>query len=187
MNQNFTNRVLAPDALPAGRQDGAIPHLRILDDTSPLEEVIARARDALAAQQSAEGYWLLELEADCTISAEYILMMHFLNEIDEPLQARIAAYLREHQAQHDGWPLYYDGAFDMSCSVKAYMALKLAGDSPEAPHMVKARAGHHLTPRPLSNGRDVFNELGSEFTMLAFDAPAGAVAGFSRRARRSAR
>jgi squalene-hopene/tetraprenyl-beta-curcumene cyclase len=140
VNQNVTNRALSPDSLPAGRQDGAIPHLRILDDTSPLEGVIARARDALIAQQSAQGYWLFELEADCTISAEYILMMHFLNEIDEPLQTRIAAYLREHQAGHDGWPLYHNGAFDMSCSVKAYMALKLAGDSVEAPHMVKARA-----------------------------------------------
>ena len=132
-------RALLLDPAPANRQEASAPHLRVLDDTSPLEETIAAARDALIAQQSAEGYWLFELEADCTIPAEYILMMHFLGEIDETLQARIAAYLRARQGGHDGWPLYHNGDFDMSCSVKAYMALKMAGDSPDAPHMARAR------------------------------------------------
>jgi 2-polyprenyl-6-methoxyphenol hydroxylase-like FAD-dependent oxidoreductase len=50
-------------------------------------------------------------------------------------------------------------------------------------HVVKARAGHHLTPRPLSSGRDVFDELGSDFTLLAFDAPHDAVASFEQAAR----
>jgi 4-hydroxyisophthalate hydroxylase len=50
-------------------------------------------------------------------------------------------------------------------------------------HMIKARAGHHLTPRPLSSGRDVFDELGPDFTLLAFDAPDGAVAAFEQAAR----
>jgi squalene-hopene/tetraprenyl-beta-curcumene cyclase len=79
------------------------------------------------------------LEADCTIPAEYILMMHYLGEIDEGLQSKMASYLRSHQADHGGWPLFYGGKFDMSCSVKTYYALKLAGDSTDAAHMVKAR------------------------------------------------
>jgi squalene-hopene/tetraprenyl-beta-curcumene cyclase len=105
-----------------------------------LDRAIAAARDALLARQSAGGYWLFELEADCTIPAEYIMMMHFLDEIDAALESKIAAYLRAHQAGHGGWPLYHNGAFNMSCTVKAYYALKLAGDSPHAPHMVRARA-----------------------------------------------
>ena len=68
------------------------------------------------------------------------MMMHFLDEIDAALEAKIAAYLRAHQAEHGGWPLYHGGEFDMSCTVKAYYALKLAGDDPQAPHMVRARA-----------------------------------------------
>ncbi len=107
---------------------------------SPLDRAVAAARDALVAQQTEQGYWCFELEADCTIPAEYIMMMHFLDEIDGPLEAKIANYLRAHQADHDGWPLYQGGDFNMSCSVKAYYALKLAGDSPQAPHMVRARA-----------------------------------------------
>jgi squalene-hopene/tetraprenyl-beta-curcumene cyclase len=109
-------------------------------DSSLLESTIAAARDALLGLQSAQGYWLFELEADCTISAEYILMMHFMEEIDAPLEAKICEYLRAHQAEHGGWPLYHNGDFDLSCTVKAYFALKLAGDSPQAPHMTRARA-----------------------------------------------
>jgi squalene-hopene/tetraprenyl-beta-curcumene cyclase len=107
---------------------------------SALERAIGAARDALIKAQSAEGYWLFQLEADCTIPAEYILMMHFLDEIDPVLEGKLAGYLRSRQAAHGGWPLYYGGQFDLSCSIKVYYALKLAGDSPDAPHMVEARA-----------------------------------------------
>ena len=106
---------------------------------SAIERAIHSARDALLARQDATGHWLFELEADCTIPAEFILMMHFLDEIDPGVQAKLAAFLRERQAEHGGWPLYHAGSFDISCSVKAYYALKLAGDHPQAPHMVRAR------------------------------------------------
>jgi len=105
-----------------------------------LDRTIALARDAMIARQSAEGYWLFELEADCTIPAEFIMMMHFLDEIDTGLETKIAAYLRAHQMAGGGWPLYHGGDFNMSCSVKAYYALKLAGDDSSAPHMARARA-----------------------------------------------
>jgi len=106
---------------------------------SAIERSIERARDALLARQDASGHWLFELEADCTIPAEFILMMHFLDEIDAALEPKLALFLRERQADHGGWPLYDGGSFDLSCSVKAYYALKLAGDDPQAPHMVRAR------------------------------------------------
>jgi squalene-hopene/tetraprenyl-beta-curcumene cyclase len=104
-----------------------------------LNRAIDVARDELLSRQAEEGYWLFELEADCTIPAEYILMMHYLGEVDSALETKIAAYLRAHQADHGGWPLYYGGELNISCTVKAYYALKLAGDSPDAPHMVRAR------------------------------------------------
>jgi squalene-hopene/tetraprenyl-beta-curcumene cyclase len=109
-------------------------------DSPQLDRSIAAARDALIAVQHEEGYWLFELEADCTIPAEYILMMHFLAEIDVSLEVKIANYLRAHQAEHGGWPLYHGGDLDLSCTVKAYFALKLAGDDPNATHMQRARA-----------------------------------------------
>lgn len=104
-----------------------------------LGESVGRALNALLSHQHPDGYWCYELEADCTIPSEYILMMHFMDEIDEDLQPKLAAYIRHHQAEHGGWPLYQGGAFDLSCSVKAYYALKLVGDSADAAHMIRAR------------------------------------------------
>jgi squalene-hopene/tetraprenyl-beta-curcumene cyclase len=104
-----------------------------------LGDAVSKARDALLKLQNPDGYWCFELEADCTIPAEYILLMHYMDEIDEDLQRKLAVYLRAHQADHGGWPLFYGGRFNMSCSVKVYYALKLAGDRPDAPHMAKAR------------------------------------------------
>jgi squalene-hopene/tetraprenyl-beta-curcumene cyclase len=106
---------------------------------SAIERAILDARNGLLARQHASGHWLFELEADCTIPAEFVLLMHFLDEIDAALQTKLAAFLRERQAEHGGWPLYHGGRFDLSCSVKAYYALKLAGDEPDAPHMQRAR------------------------------------------------
>jgi squalene-hopene/tetraprenyl-beta-curcumene cyclase len=120
-------------------RDDIVSHtLRRVSD-SPLDHAVQEARDALIARQDSSGYWLFELEADCTIPAEYILMMHFLDEIDAALEAKLCRYLRAAQAHHGGWPLYHGGDFNISCSVKAYYALKLAGDDVGAPHMERAR------------------------------------------------
>jgi squalene-hopene/tetraprenyl-beta-curcumene cyclase len=105
----------------------------------PLLSALKRAVNALLALQREPGYWCFELEADCTIPAEYILMMHYTGEIDDALERKLAAYLRAHQLEDGGWPLYYNGGAEISCSVKSYYALKLAGDQPHLPHMVRAR------------------------------------------------
>jgi squalene-hopene/tetraprenyl-beta-curcumene cyclase len=129
-----------PAELPNARSDIVSHTLKRIADSSPLDRAIGAARDALIAQQNEKGYWLYELEADCTIPAEYIMMMHFLDEIDAGLESKLANHLRACQAEHGGWPLYHNGELDLSCTVKAYYALKLAGDDCQAPHMAKARA-----------------------------------------------
>jgi len=128
-----------PAPLSDARADIVSHTLRRVTDT-PLDRAVADARDALAARQSAAGYWLFELEADCTIPAEYIMMMHFLDEIDAGLEVKLCRYLRSAQGESGGWPLYHGGDVNLSCTVKAYYALKLAGDRTDAPHMVRARA-----------------------------------------------
>jgi squalene-hopene/tetraprenyl-beta-curcumene cyclase len=105
-----------------------------------LEAGIDAATRALLARQEADGHFVFELEADATIPAEYVLLRHYLAEnIDTPLEEKIAAYLRRIQGAHGGWPLFRDGDFDMSASVKAYFALKMVGDATDAPHMRRAR------------------------------------------------
>ncbi|TXI37392.1 MAG: squalene--hopene cyclase, partial [Nitrosomonas sp.] len=109
-------------------------------NTAELETKFNQARTAMLALQNPDGHWCFPLEADCTIPAEYILMMHFMDEIDVILENKIARFIRDKQDMtHGGWPLYYGGAFDISCTIKSYYALKLVGDSTDAPHMVRAR------------------------------------------------
>lgn len=102
-------------------------------------QAIDDACQRLFSDQYDDGHWRYECGADCTIPAEYILMMHFVDDIDTHTQEKIARYIRAQQAAHGGWSLYYGGDLDQSCSVKCYFALKLAGDDINAPHMVHAR------------------------------------------------
>lgn len=122
---------VSPPSPASARAEGAI---------AALDAPIERAAAALLAEQRADGHFVFELEADATIPAEYVLLVHYLGEpADAALEAKIARYLRRIQGDHGGWPLFKDGAFDVSASVKAYFALKMIGDDPEASHMRRAR------------------------------------------------
>jgi squalene-hopene/tetraprenyl-beta-curcumene cyclase len=109
-----------------------------------LDAAVDRARTALLARQREDGHWVFELEADATIPAEYVMLCRFFGRVQPEREARIGAYLRrvqqqEHGTCNGGWPLFHGGALDISCSVKAYFALRLIGDAPDAPHMLAAR------------------------------------------------
>ena len=108
-------------------------------DHDQLDRAITGAAAALTRRRHVDGHWVFELEADATIPSEYILLEHFLDRMDPALQEKIGVYLRAIQGGHGGWPLFHDGAFDISASVKAYFALKAIGDSPDADHMRRAR------------------------------------------------
>ena len=105
-----------------------------------LDGVVRSSASALIGIQRADGHWAFPLEADATIPAEYVLLLHYLDERDPALEVRIGKYLRAIQADHGGWPLFHGGELDLSATVKAYFALKALGDDPAAPHMYRARA-----------------------------------------------
>src|SRR5690348_16858924 len=96
--------------------DSGVPHYRPAThrvDTSARDRLTAAidaARADILARQRTDGCWQYELEADCTIPAEYILMLHYLGESDRLLESRLAEYLRSHQSRDGGWPLYPGGA-----------------------------------------------------------------------------
>ena len=108
--------------------------------SAEVETCIAAATSALLDLQQADGHFVFELEADATIPAEYVLMRHYLGEpVDTVLEHKIATYLRRIQSADGGWPLFHDGASNISASVKGYFALKMIGDLGDAAHMTRAR------------------------------------------------
>src|SRR6202140_3208117 len=135
----------------------------VAKETGALEASIASATRALFDYRQLDGHWVFELEADSTIPAEYVLLRHYLGEpVDAALEAKIANYLRRVQGAHGGWPLVHEGDFDMSASVKAYFALKMTGDSPDAPHMAWAREAMR------SRGGAVHSNVFTRFMLAMF-------------------
>lgn len=108
-------------------------------DLDRLNPAISAAAITLQDRQADDGHWVFELEADATIPAEYIMLNHYMGEIDDRIEQKLAIYLRQIQGDDGGWPLFHDGEMNISASVKAYFALKLVGDDLDAPHMVQAR------------------------------------------------
>ncbi|MEO1492280.1 MAG: squalene--hopene cyclase [Pseudomonadota bacterium] len=111
-----------------------------VDARAEREGLIRTQTEALWDHQQDDGHIVFELEADCTIPAEYILLRHFLGQIDEARETRIARYLRKVQNPDGSWPLFHDGPGNISATVKGYWALKLIGENIEAPHMARARS-----------------------------------------------
>ena len=93
----------------------------------------------MSRQDREVGYWVEELEADTTLTSEYLMLRRFMNRVDPEREQKAVHYLIETQLEGGGWPIYSGGPADQSASVKAYFALKLSGVSPDEPFMAKAR------------------------------------------------
>ncbi len=110
------------------------------------EQVGAAARAAqdravahLLERQDAEGWWKGELETNVTMDAEDLLMREFLGVRTREETALAANWIRAKQREDGSWANYYHGPADLSTTIEAYAALRLAGDPPEAEHMKRAR------------------------------------------------
>jgi squalene-hopene/tetraprenyl-beta-curcumene cyclase len=122
-------------ALPRVEEDA--PYLASSEE---LAEAIGLAQQNLLRQQKADGHWVGELMVDSTLCSDYVLFMHWLDEVDEALQRRCVKHIRKRQLPDGGWNIFYGGPSEINACVKAYFALKLAGTSPDAPYMREARA-----------------------------------------------
>src|SRR5215813_5578650 len=117
----------------------------------------------LARQHASEGYWVAELEADTTLTSEYLMLRKFLDRVDPERERKAVRYLRSTQVSDGGWPIYYGGPSEISASVKAYFALKLSGVSAEEPFMVRAK------DFILSKGGVVQANVFTKITLALFD------------------
>ena len=104
-----------------------------------VETAVKNGAEYLLSIQSEEGYWHGELEADTTLESDYIYYLYVLGKAEPDRIVKLANYVRRKQMEDGGWPIYPGGPSELNATTKAYFALKLAGDSADAPHMVKAR------------------------------------------------
>ncbi|HXQ24853.1 MAG TPA: squalene--hopene cyclase [Candidatus Acidoferrales bacterium] len=110
---------------------------------SELEWSISRSVDWFLSAQSQEGYWWGELEADTTLESDYILYLHILGESESGKIEKLAKYIRERQLPDGGWNIFYGGPAELNATVKAWVALRLAGDPAASPHLERARKKVH--------------------------------------------
>ena len=99
---------------------------------------LAKARDHLLGLQDPRGWWIGELETNVTMDAEDVLLRHFLGILTKTDAAETAVWIRSQQREDGTWANFYGGPGDLSTTVEAYVALKLAGDDPGAEHMKRA-------------------------------------------------
>ena len=108
-----------------------------------LPDAIERGAEHLLSLQDQEGYWLGELEADTTLESDYIYYLFVLGKADPVRILKLANYVRQRQLPDGGWAIYPGGPSELNATCKAYFALKLAGDDPNAEHLVAARERIH--------------------------------------------
>ncbi|MFD9030062.1 squalene--hopene cyclase [Streptomyces sp. NPDC059567] len=109
-----------------------------------LEEAAKRAAgrsvEHLLGRQDAEGWWKGDLETNVTMDAEDLLLRQFLGIRDAATTHAAALFIRGEQREDGTWATFHGGPGELSTTVEAYVALRLAGDLPEAPHMARAAA-----------------------------------------------
>ncbi|HET8579423.1 MAG TPA: squalene--hopene cyclase [Nitrospiraceae bacterium] len=111
-----------------------------IGQSESIDEAIRRSQAWLLGRQDpVEGFWVAELEADSTLTSEYLMLRRFLDRVDPERERKAVRYLRATQLSDGGWPIYFGGPSEVSASVKAYFALKLSGVSAEEPFMIRAR------------------------------------------------
>jgi squalene-hopene/tetraprenyl-beta-curcumene cyclase len=113
-------------APPAADGDGLREHAR---------SALSRARDHLLSLQHDEGWWKGELETNVTMDAEDLLLREFLGIREPEATERSARWIRSQQNEDGSWSKFRGGPGDLSTTIEAYVALRLAGDRPEADHM----------------------------------------------------
>ena len=102
-------------------------------------EAVEKSRRYFAHCQHPDGYWWFELESNVTITAEYLMLLIFAGIEDKEKNAKMANYVLGRQRPDGTWALYKGGKGDLSTSVEAYFALKLAGYPASDPRLEAAR------------------------------------------------
>ena len=106
---------------------------------SHLETAIEKSQAFLLNEQKPEGYWIGELMVDSTLVADTVAYHHWARKVDPEWQRKAVNHIFSMQLPDGGWNIYYGGPAEVNATIKAYLALKLAGVPVTDPRMLKAR------------------------------------------------
>lgn len=122
------------------------------DFSARVEACTKRSQDYIMSIRKPEGYWVGELFVDSTLVSDMVAYHHWAGDVDEAWQRRAVKHIFENQLEDGGWNIYHGGPAEVNATIKAYLALKLAGICPTDPRMLKAREmAVHLGGPPRMN------------------------------------
>jgi squalene-hopene/tetraprenyl-beta-curcumene cyclase len=104
-----------------------------------VRDAVGRAQQHLIARQDAAGWWKGELRTNVTMDAEDLLLRQFLGILGADELEAAARWIRSQQRADGTWANFEGGPGDLSTTIEAYTALRLAGDDLDAPHLREAR------------------------------------------------
>ncbi len=104
-----------------------------------LQTATLRAQEHLLGIQKQEGYWVGELMVDSTIVSDMVAYHHWNGKVDPAWQRKAVNHLFSMQLPDGGWNIYYGGPSEVNATIKAYLALKLAGVPVTDWRMLRAR------------------------------------------------
>ncbi|TYC05538.1 squalene--hopene cyclase [Micromonospora sp. WP24] len=110
------------------------------DPLDGAREALRRAREHLLGLQDDEGWWKGDLATNVTMDAEDLMLRQFLGIRTAQQTDETARWIRSQQLPDGSWATFHGGPGDLSTTIEAYVALRLAGDTVEAPHMAAAAA-----------------------------------------------
>jgi len=122
------------------------------DFAREIETAILRSQEHLLGLQKPEGYWLGELMVDSTLVSDTVAYHHWHGKVDPEWQRKAVHHIFSMQLPDGGWNIYFGGPSDVNATIKAYLALKLAGVPETDPRMLRAReVALHLGGVPRMN------------------------------------
>lgn len=104
-----------------------------------LGDAIRRSQGYLLKEQKREGYWIGELIVDSTLVADMVAYHHWNGKVDKAWERKAVNHVFSMQLPDGGWNIYYGGPPEVNATIKAYLALKLAGVPVTDPRMLRAR------------------------------------------------
>src|SRR5919205_2406013 len=117
--------------------------MTVVQELTALDSGVERAAERLLSLQHPDGWWKGELESNATMIAEHLFLLHFLGLREAETDRLLANELLARRREDGTWSIWFDGPPDLSTSIEAYAALRLAGvdPGPRAREYIRSQGG----------------------------------------------